>query len=85
MKTLIKTISVVGLFAISGLTMADQCPDSLSLDELYDCIVVDGAGGTYKPEAAQSDVTETVDQEVADEIDDSEQQQASAPSEDSPI
>lgn len=81
MKTLVKTISVVGLFAISGLTLADQCPDSLSLDELYDCIVVDGAGGTYKPEAVQPNATEAADQIV----DDSSQQQASAPSKDSTI
>jgi len=81
MKTLVKTASVVGLFAISSLTIADQCPDSLSLDELYDCIVVDGAGGTYKPEASQSDTTEAADQVVND----SSQQQASTTSKDSTI
>ena len=81
MKTLIKAVSVVGLFAISGLTMADQCPDSLSLDELYDCIVVDGAGGIYKPESAQPETTEATDQIV----DDATQQQASTSSKDSTI
>lgn len=65
MKTLIKTVSVVGLFAISGLALADQCPDSLSADEMYNCIVVEGAGGTYKPQTQQ---TQPVDRHSLQEI-----------------
>ncbi len=62
MKTLVKTVSVVGLFAINGLVLADQCPDSLSADEMYNCIVVEGAGGTYKPQ------TQPVDKQSLQEI-----------------
>lgn len=62
MKTLVKAAGIVGLFTISGFAMAsDPCPNSLSADEMYDCIVVEGAGGTYmkekeqaKPEAVQA-------------------------------
>ena len=67
MKTFAKTASVIGMFAISGLAMADQCPDTLNADEMYDCIVVDGAGGTYKHEdAADKKAAPTADSDSKD-------------------
>lgn len=59
MKTLTKTICSTGLFAISTMAMADQCPDTLNAEQIYDCIVVEGAGGTYKLEDASSTNTST--------------------------
>ncbi|MGD8925736.1 MAG: hypothetical protein PVG20_02730 [Thioalkalispiraceae bacterium] len=54
MKTFVKTTGIVSLFALSGLAMAsDPCPGYLNADEMYDCIVVEGAGGTYLKEKAQ--------------------------------
>jgi len=82
MKTLVKTVSVVGLFAISGLAMADQCPDHLNADDTYDCIVGDAANDTNMPQAMPAHPEAF---EAADQIDDSSQQQASADSKDSTI
>ena len=48
MKNFVKAVSVVGLFAVSGLALADNCPAHMSVQQIYDCIVVEGAGGTYE-------------------------------------
>ena len=47
MKTLVKTASAVALTVAMGNTWA-ACPSSLSADQMYDCIVVEGAGSEYK-------------------------------------
>jgi hypothetical protein len=57
MKTFTKIICSTGLFAISPMVMADQCPDTLNAEQMYDCIVVEGAGGTYKMEDASGSNT----------------------------
>ena len=82
MKTLIKTVTTVSLFAVSGLVMADQCPDSLNAEEMYDCIVVDGAGGTYKKETVTVE-PETV--KAVEPADKPSKQQATAPLENSQL
>ena len=55
MKTLVKTVSAVALTVAMGNAWAG-CPSSLSADQMYDCIVVEGAGSEYKdPKQAAPD------------------------------
>ena len=63
MKTIVKVTGIVSLFLTSGFVLAsDPCPSYLTADEMYDCIVVEGAGGTYlkdreqvRPQAKQAE------------------------------
>ena len=48
MKILINTVSAVALFSIGGVAMAEQCPDKLQADAMYDCIVVEAADSNFK-------------------------------------
>jgi hypothetical protein len=83
MKNLVNTVSAVSLFAVSGLAMADQCPDSLSLDDLYDCIVVEGAGGIYKPSVpVQPEAAEEA--KAVDSIDNQAQREVRAVAQEAP-
>lgn len=56
MKTMMKYAGVLGLFTLCGVAVAeqDQCPQSLTVEQIYDCIVEQGAGGSYTlPEASE--------------------------------
>ncbi len=55
MKILINTVSAMALFSISGLAMAEQCPDKLNADEMYDCIVQAGASNTFEAVETRND------------------------------
>ncbi len=55
MKLLWKIVTAVLLLNVAIFASADEvCPDTLNADEMYDCIVVEGAGGTYLDERASS-------------------------------
>ena len=56
-----KKLLVCGVFAVltfSGTAMA-ECPSSLTSDQMYDCIVVEGAGDTYEIPADSKAVAST--------------------------
>ncbi len=53
MNLLWKIVTAVLLLNVAVFASADDvCPDTLNADEMYDCIVVEGAGGTYLDERA---------------------------------
>ncbi|VAW95323.1 hypothetical protein MNBD_GAMMA22-35 [hydrothermal vent metagenome] len=53
MNLLRKIVTAVLLLNVANFVFADAvCPDTLNADEMYDCIVVEGAGGTYMDERA---------------------------------
>ena len=82
MKTFVTTITAFSLFALSNLSLADQCPDTLNADEMYDCIVAEGAGGTYEGTGTESQ-TDTA--QAVDAVEQQRQQQAKAKQSDSNI
>lgn len=59
MKKQLMILGVFGAVLFSGNVLA-ECPSSLSADQIYDCIVVEGAGGTYK--AQENDTSAPVSQ-----------------------
>ncbi len=64
MKILRKIVTLVILLNIGNVAIADDvCPDTLSADEMYDCIVVEGAGGTYLDEKEMELVQDKIDAE----------------------
>jgi len=70
MKSLIKTVGVIGIFSMSGLVLADidqgadQCPDHLTVDQMYDCIVEYGAGGEFTmPANSEQEQTSATEQQ----------------------
>lgn len=46
MNNLLKIMTGVVLLASCGVSLA-QCPNNLDAKQMYDCIVEEGAGGTY--------------------------------------
>ncbi len=63
MNTFVITITAASLFTMGNLSFADQCPDTLNAEQMYDCIVVEGAGGTYEGQGkeSQTEAAGTVD------------------------
>lgn len=57
MKKQLLGYSVLGILLFAGNAMA-ECPNGLSADQMYDCIVVEGAGDIHDksvfPEVAKS-------------------------------
>jgi len=51
---------VFGAVLFAGNVLA-ECPKNLSAEQMYDCIVVEGAGGEYQ--AAEADTNTTVSQD----------------------
>ncbi len=56
MNTTIKILLGSALLASYGVSMA-ECPQNLNAEQMYDCIVVEGAGGSYVPPKAADDKT----------------------------
>lgn len=50
MKTFVTIITAAGLFTLSNLALADQCPGTLNAEQMYDCIVAEAADGSYAGE-----------------------------------
>jgi len=59
-----------------------ECPNSLNADDMYDCIVVEGAGGTYKPRQERAEPEAVQAKKPAEKNPD---QQAKAATKDSPF
>jgi len=67
MNTASKILLGSVLLASSGVSMA-ECPQNLNAKQMYDCIVVEGAGDIYEPPKAADDKTvQTTDTTTSDD------------------
>ena len=74
MKKQLLGYSVLGILLFAGNALA-ECPDNLSADQMYDCIVVEGAGDIHEksvfPDVAKnqekSGVTQTKQSRASEE------------------
>ena len=72
MNTLLKILLGTTLLAAFGTTMA-KCPSNLNADEMYRCIVVEGAGDEYVAPTQKTAATEDNTQAPASSQRDSKQ------------
>ncbi len=79
MKILRKIVTLVILLNIGNVVIADDvCPDSLNADEMYDCIVVEGAGGTYLDEKEMELAQDKIDAEKIASADNNSEEKVTA-------
>lgn len=54
MKTLIQTFGVLVMGAAMSAAWAGDCPSNLNAEQMYNCIVAQGASGDYADDAQSS-------------------------------